>query len=269
MRKPNFQQIVKTTHSFASKHSPEILTALGITGLLGAMVMAVKATPKALALIDREVSERKGKDEGTTRIQDIPKTLPAKDVVALTWRCYVPSAVMSTVSIACLVGASAVNIKRNAALATAYTLSETALKEYKEKVVETIGEKREVQIRDEIAKDTIDKYPVTRQEVIVTNKGNTLFLDSVTGRYFESDIEKLKKAVNELNRRMRDEMYISLNDYYYEIGLPSVSIGNDLGWNIDRGYIDLEFSAQLTEDDRPCIVIGYGIAPRYDYGSLL
>lgn len=64
---------------------------------------------------------------------------------------------------------------------------------------------------------------------------------------------------------MRDDMYISLNDFYYEIGLRGISIGDDIGWDIDRGYIDLDFSSQLAEDGVPCLVIDYGVAPRYGY----
>ena len=54
---------------------------------------------------------------------------------------------------------------------------------------------------------------------------------------------------------MRDEMYISLNEFYYAIGLDGIKVGEDLGWNIDTGYIELDFSSQLAKDDTPCLVI--------------
>lgn len=189
------------------------------------------------------------------------------ETVQLTWKCYIPSAVIGGISICCLIGASSVNFRRNAALATAYTLSESALKEYQEKVIETIGEKKEQSVRDAIAKDKLEQNPVVSREVIITEKGNTLCYDIISCRYFRSDIDKIKKIENELNRRMRDEMYISLNDFYYELGLNGSSMGEDLGWNIDEGYIDLNFSSQLAEDGTPCLVINYKLAPRYDYRS--
>ena len=132
-------------------------------------------------------------------------------------------------------------------------------------MVETIGEKKEQSIRDAVAKDKMEKNPVSNREVVILERGNTLCFDTVSGRYFKSDIEKIKKAVNELNLRMRDEMYISLNEFYYEIGLNGTSIGDELGWNIDQGYIDLSFSSQLADDGTPCLVIEYHIAPRYDF----
>lgn len=253
MGKLNLSNIAKGVRTAMIKHSPEILTGIGIAGMITTTVMAVRATPKAIKLIEEE------KDR-----QNIERLKPI-DIIKTTWKCYIPAAITGGLSIACLIGASSVNARRNAALATAYTLSESALKEYQEKVIETIGKKKEQSVRDAIAKDRIDKNPVSSREVIITEKGNTLCYDSISGRYFKSDIDKLKKVENELNRRMRDEMYISLNEFYYEIGLNPISIGDDIGWNIDRGYIELNFSSQLTDDGNPCLVIDYQVAPRYDY----
>jgi hypothetical protein len=181
------------------------------------------------------------------------------------WKCYIPSAITGVTSTACLIGASSVNLRRNAALATAYTLSETALTEYREKVVETLGEKKEKVVRDAIAKDKVTNDPVNQQNIIITGKGETLCYDAMFGRYFRSDIDKLKKIANDLNRRMRDEMYISVNEFFYEVGLGDVAAGHDLGWNIDKGYIELEFSSQLASDGTPCLVIGFETPPTYGF----
>lgn len=239
------------------KHSPEILTGIGIAGMITTTVMAVRATPKALILIE----ERK-EEIGAEKLE-------AMDMVKTTWACYIPAAITGTLSVACLIGASSVNARRNAALATAYTLSESALKDYQGKVIEMFGEKKNEAVKDAVAKDKVEKNPVVTREVIITEKGNTLCYDAISGRYFKSDIEKIKKAECELNRQMLDDMYISLNDFYYEIGLDSVKLGDELGWNVDSGYIDLSFSSQLASDGTPCLVIDYSVAPRYDYRNLL
>lgn len=253
MKKPNMSKIIKDTGSVLQKYSPEILTGIGIAGMITATVMAVRATPKALMLI-----EEKKDDLEVCQLE--PKVL-----IATAWKCYIPSVAVGTVSVFCLIGASSVNMMRRAALATAYTLSESAFKEYQEKVVETIGEKKEEAVRDAIAKDKIENHPISAQQVIITEKGNTLCYDSASGRYFKSDIEKLRKTVNDLNMRMRDEMFISWNDFNYEVGLPQMSMGDELGWNIEQGYLELRFSSQLAEDGTPCLVIDYHVEPRYDY----
>lgn len=253
MNKLNLSQLAKNVQTAVKKHSPEILTGIGIAGMITTTVMAVRATPKALILI-----EEKKNDEDTDKLTPV-------ETVKAAWSCYIPAAVTGALSVACLIGASSVNVRRNAALATAYTLSESALKGYQEKVIETIGEKKEQSIKDSIAKDKLDKNPVGKREVIITEKGNTLCYDAVSGRYFRSDIDIIKKAINEINRNMLTDMYVSLNDFYYEIGLDNTKLGDDLGWNVNEGLIDLDFSSQLATDGTPCLVIDYCVAPRYDY----
>lgn len=259
-----------------SKHSPEILTGIGIAGMITTTFLAVRATPKALELIEekkdelnnKQVEERLDKNGDLRDYKEITK-LKFPDLFKATWKCYIPAAVTSVVSIACLVGASSVHIKRNAVLATAYQLSETALTEYKEKVIETIGEKKEEVIRDKVNKDRIEKNPVSKNNVIITDKGNTLCYDHMSGRYFKSDIDKINKAVNVINNRILHDFYASLNDLYSELGLYTVSLGDKLGWNSDMGLIEVEFSSQLADDGTPCLVMDFNKAPKYDYDRLI
>lgn len=122
--------IIKSIRTAMKKHSPEILTGIGIAGMITTTIMAVKATPKALILIEEK------KDELEADKLSLVETLKT------AWSCYIPSALVCTVSLCCLIGASSTNFRRNTALATAYTLSESSLKEYQEKVTHTIGEKK-------------------------------------------------------------------------------------------------------------------------------
>lgn len=251
MNTSSVTKFFKNVQLTMAKHSPEILTGIGIAGMIGTTILAVKATPKAIKLCEQVKHEK----EEPTKL----------DYVKATWKCYIPTAVTGTTSIACLIGASSVNARRNAALATAYKLSETAFVEYKDKVVETLGEKKEQVIKDKIAKEKIEKDPVTSKEVIVTDKGTTLCYDGLFGRYFKSDMETIKRAENTLNRHIVSYEYASLNDFYRELGLGPVNIGNDLGWRLDDGQIEIDFSSQLADDGTPCLVIMYNVAPKYDY----
>lgn len=237
------------------KHSPEILTAIGIAGMITTTIMAVKATPKAIMLIEEQ------------KLDNDVEFLSAFETVQTTWLCYVPSMIVCSGSVICLVCASTKNYKRNTAIATAYTLSESALKDYQEKVLEMVGPKKERTIKDSIAKEKLDNKPVGNTEIIITSSGNTLCFDAISGRYFKTNIDSIKKVVNELNRNMLDEMYISLNEFYYEIGLSSITIGDELGWNISEGLIEIDFSSQLSDDGTPCLVIGYLVAPKYDFSK--
>lgn len=255
MRKISIPQFANSMKSLMIKHSPEILTGIGIAGMISTTIMAVKATPKALWLLNEEENR---KERDLTKIEQIKAG----------WKPYIPAAITGTISVACLVGASSINFRRNTVLAAAYSLSETALLEYKDAVVETVGEKKEQVIQDKIAKRQIEKNPINSKEIVFTDKGNTICYDVVSGRYFKTDIDELKKSVNRLNHNLMSEMYISLNEFYYAIGIGGIGIGDDLGWNIDNGLIELSYSSQLAEDDTPCLVINYNVAPRYDYRNL-
>ena len=254
MNKAGLKQTIKSAERVLTKYSPGILTGIGIAGMIGATFMAVKATPKALYLIETKKEE-----------SEVEELTPV-ETIKTCWKCYIPATLATVLSIICLIGASTVSAKRNAALATAYSISEAALREYQEKVVEVVGEKKEKAVRDAVAKDQIERDPVTKSEVvIIDSNSNTLCYEPLSGRYFKSTIDKIKKAEIKLDRQMIQEMYVSLNDFYWEIGLDGTDLGDKMGWNLSKGYMDLSFSSQLADDGTPCAVIVYGIPPVYDY----
>ena len=264
MSKPNLSNLLKNAKTFASTHSPEILTGIGIAGMITTTILAVKATPRAMLLLEME---RELKNAESDRDESVELT--PVEVVKATWKCYIPAVVTGTMSVACLIGASSVHVKRTAALATAYKLSETALTEYREKVIETIGENKEKSVREKVHKEQIDSNPVSKNEVIITKKGSTLCYDAISGRYFKSDIDKIRKAENNLNKKMLNDMYVSLNDFYDELDLDHINIGYDLGWNLDDGLINLDFSSHIADDGTPCIVVDYRVAPKYGFSKFL
>ena len=254
MSKERLKRTIKSAGRVLTKYSPGILTGIGITGMIGATFMAVKATTKALYLIEAKKEE-----------SEVEELTPV-ETIKTCWKCYIPATLTTVVSAACLIGASTVSAKRNAALATAYSISEAALREYQEKVVEVVGEKKEKAVRDAVAKDQIERDPVTKSEVVIIDSNyNTLCYEPLSGRYFKSTIDKIKKAEIKLDRQMIQEMYVSLNDFYWEIGLDGTDLGDKMGWNLSKGYMDLSFSSQLADDGTPCAVIVYGIPPVYDY----
>ena len=254
MNKEGLKRTIKSAERVLAKYSPGILTGIGIAGMIGATFMAVKATPKALYLIETKKEE-----------SEVEELTPV-ETIKTCWKCYIPATLATVLSIICLIGASTVSAKRNAALATAYSISEAALREYQEKVVEVVGEKKEKAVRDAVAKDQIERDPVTKSEVvIIDSNSNTRCYEPLSGRYFKSTIDKIKKAEIKLDRQMIQEMYVSLNDFYWEIGLDGTDLGDKMGWNLSKGYMDLSFSSQLADDGTPCAVIVYGIPPVYDY----
>lgn len=256
MNKTDVTKFIRGVKKSVIKHTPEILTGVGIVGMFTTTVLAVTATPKALRLIE-EKKEQEQIDE-----------LPVLEVVKVAWKPYIPAAVTATLSTACLIGASSVSNRRNAALAAAYALSKADFKEYKEKVVEVIGEKKEQQVREEVSQKKVNENPSGNNVVYITGKGSTKFFDPQSGRWFEHDIEKIRKAVNKLNRDMLSDNYISLNEFYDEIGLAHTDLGDRMGWNISTGLIEIAFSPCMDEDEKPCISLDYLYPPEYDFAKL-
>lgn len=255
----NTEVIRKTTGKLGqaiARNSPTILTGLSVAGLVSTVILAVRATPKAMTILEEEMYDR----------QPCGVKLTKMEAVKLTWKYYIPAAVMGGVTIGCIIGANSIHLRRNAALASVYSITEATLKEYRSKVIETIGEKKEKAIKDEIHKDRVKNHPVKDSEVILTNFGETLCYDSISGRYFKSDIEKIRKVQNDLNSKLIHSMYISLNELYDALGLSSIKMGEDLGWVVEDGMMEFDFSSQLTENGTPCLVLDYSVNPKSDYG---
>ena len=259
MNVSKFSVSARRLGKFLKRKSPVILTGIGIAGMVTSTVMAVKATPKALALID---IQKEREEEG------LEPPLTKAETVKLTWKYYIPSATIGIVSIACLIGANTVNGKQKAALATAYALSETTLHTYKDKVVELLGDEKAKEVQTAVAQDKVNATPVKDKEVIITSKGEHLCYEPLSGRYFKSDIESIKRDANDLNREMQTSIYMTLNDWYSQLGLKPVdgSIGETCGWCIDDGLIDVSFSACVAEDGTPCLVLDYISSPKYING---
>lgn len=151
MTKETLTKFTRSLKGTVTKRSPEILTGIGIAGMITSVFLAGKATVKAVRIAD-------GLDHIDRNTYDVVSPTK-KEVVKACWKLYIPAALTATASTACLIGASSVNFKRNAAITAAYKLSETALAEYKDAVVETIGEKKEKAVKEKVAKSRLRRNP--------------------------------------------------------------------------------------------------------------
>ena len=261
MERKGIGKAIKTLGRTFSKNSPAILTVCAVGGLVTTAILAVKATPKALELIARrEVSKANEKGCGPC---DTDAQLTTHEIIQTAWKCYIPACAVGLTSIACIIGANRVSHRRNAALASVYTITEAAFKEYQAKVAETIGKNKELKVRDDISADRIRNNPPGTNEVIFTGKGEVICYDSLSGRHFKSDIEHIRRVVNDLNKELLSEMFLTLNDLYYALGLSGTKLGDEMGWDVDKGLLEIQFSSQLTEAGEPCLVLNYDVMPKF------
>lgn len=233
---------------FVKANSPAILTATAVVGVATTAIFAARGHHRAMIDIMHAESEM-GRD------------IDLQEKVRLTWQYYLPPLTVGLATMGCIIGANTVHSKREAALMTAYTLSEKAFSEHKEKIKERFGENKANQVRDDINQDRLDNNPTKSNQVLITGSGDSLCYDAYTGRYFKSTYEAIRRAVNDLNAQINNDMYASQNDFNQYLGLPPTQFGDEFGWNSDNRLLDLAITGGLSDDGQPCLVLNYNIHP--------
>lgn len=236
-----------------TKNAPAILVGVGTASVIAGAVCACKASWKAKEVHSAMHMER-GYVEPELKQEYLKRVAPS----------FIPVVILTGGGIACFMAARRLDLKKQMAMASAYSmLSETA-NLYQDKVIERLGQEQHEEIMNEIAEqDLITKFPATYEEesgvaIVAPGKGDVLVFDKVTGRYFYSDLARLKDAEAEVTRRCLDEMSVTVNDFYEAMGLPDVSyVGNAIGWDAMKCPPDIFYRSMLDENNRPCLVLVY------------
>ena len=246
--------LVDQSRLFLKRNASTILTCVGAVGVVATSVMAVKATPKAIDLLN---DARKEKGEELTKLETITVAGPA----------YIPAVAVGVGTIACIFGANVLNKRQQAALMSAYALLDNSHKEYKKKVEELYGEEAGSRIREEIAKDNYDE-----DEIDLTSGKTELFYDMFSNRYFESTIEDVQRAEYQLNRAMAMRDGVSLNEFYELLDIPPIDAGDEYGWTLGgcldmywQSWIDFTHETTTMDDGTECHIIVFQTEPILAY----
>lgn len=239
----------KDVKLFLSNNSPTILTCASIVGVISTVITASQDTIKAQDILHKSCPRDR------------------KEAAKITWKCYIPTAISAMSTIGCIVGSHYCSSKQKKALTSAYLLSQATLQEYQRKVIERIGKNKERDIQEEVAKGLADRQmpimgpTINNLDVIETGHGNSLFYDSVSERYFKSDLMYLQKIENDINRDIMTEMYFDWNEILYRIGQPYKEYGDTLIVDIDH---PLEFKPvpEIMENGQVRIVLTYKLYPK-------
>ena len=247
------KKIFSAVSKFARKNKPQILTGMGLSGFISFGVFVGIETVKAVRLVDERKKEL-----------NVEK-LPPKELLKTAAPCYIPAVISAGLSSACILGAGVENTRRTAAIATAYSISEKAFSEYKKEVVAKVGEKKEQEIAESIDQRRINHQASPSSDVLMIGDGEVLCFDTVTGRYFKSTKNDIERARNYINSTLIDENTATLNLFFSELDIPTVKVGEDIGWDIEREKLDIRYSSQITPEGKPCLVINYKTIPLYGY----
>jgi len=229
------------------KNSPEIMAGMAISGVVGTAYLAHQTGYKAATstfMFEIEGGKQVGAKERF------------KERARRTWKFYIPPVTTGVLTIACIVGGTKISRSRTAAITAAYSLTERAFSEYKEKVQEKLGERKEQNLKDELAQDRVRKIS-TSPDVILVGKGSIMCIELRSGRPFLGDMELIKRAEVEINDRIIRCDYASLAEFHNEIGISPTPDAGDFGWVHERGLLKLDISTTLSDRDIPCIAFDY------------
>lgn len=252
MKLPKF---VKSIADVAVKHENGILTAVTIAGTLAAVYFAIKDTPKCIEVLD----ELNSKDEEVTNLDK------AKAVLPIMGRTMMATAVAVGGAL-CNFKSTSKQIKELTGALETVSSGYSVLKSIQEEYRKEVGEEKAKEIEEKVVKNSI-VYDKTNDasRIITTGHGQDLFYDAWSGRYFLSDINYVKKVVNDLNYQLMNEMHITANEFYANLGLPGIDAGKTLGWYVDYGQIDVQYFVEMDECDKPYTTMVFRNEPIFDH----
>ena len=244
---------------FIVKHAPTILTGVGTAGVVAAIILTAKKAPDA----KKELDEAKEEWEA---VEDKEKRVKADYIfkkIRIGAKHYWGVAVIVGGAIICFWTANRISLKRIMSAVTAASIAAKSKEELEEKIKELDGEKHLQKIKDEIDGDKIKNDPPVMDKIYNTGYGNHLCYEPITGRYFYSNIEKVKLAVIECKKMLLNDQYLSIQDWFNELNIDTTDL--HLCWSIedpnDVNDFDIHFSSQLTSEGIPVLVIQYETNP--------
>lgn len=219
------------------EYSPQIMTGLGAVGVGATAWFTAKATWRL-----REIYEERYDYE--------PEWF---EVARDYWHLYIPAVTSAGVTILCIVGAQRINSNRLAGVTAAYAFSESTFRQYKDRVVKEMGEKKEGEMRADLAQEKLDGTPPT---ALVIGDAEILCYDAVSMRPFKSTWADLQNYRNQINHSCHIHDWASLDEWYDLVGLRRTKMSGEVGWKSDK-LLELDISAIMTEDKRPAFHIDF------------
>lgn len=241
--------IQKVKHGL-KQASPAILTCIGAIGVVATSVMAVRATPKAIFLLEQAVDE---KGEELTKLE----------VVRVAGPVYIPVLAIGVSTISCIFGANILNKRNQASLTSAYALLSESYQRYRKAANTVYGEDANSKIKAQMAKDTYvsaDGYSVYSADLDPESE-KILCYDLYSQRYFTATMAAVLNAQYHVNRNLCLRGDVTVNEFYEFLGVDKIDNGDEIGWSIDElieggiMWLDFENSQTVLDDGMVCCVV--------------
>lgn len=247
-----------------SKHSPLLLTVVGVAGLVTAGVLAARATLKLEEVIDTNEVELKWAKE-SVETMDAPESVVAKQIIKNVVRIgklyWVPITLAAGSTVMVLAGHHILN-QRYAGLVVAYKGLETAFANYRQRVIEQYGEEVDKDFRLGLRTETIEDENGKKKKVKVSDgvdKSEYMFDFGPHNINFSGNMEHnmffLRGHQNIANDILRSRGQLFLSEVLDMLGFERTPASIVTGWLYDPQ------SPKATGDD----YVEFGIdADRYE-----
>ena len=263
------------------KYSPDILFGLGVTGIVGAAVMAANASrsfDSTKAQFDDYLAA--ARDQFDIDMQQYDDPVSAKKhlgesyirAVAVWVKLYGPAVGLGLTSIGLLATGHIQSRQRIATSLAAYAALDQAYRQYRERVIEKYGEdtddefrfgkpeKRSFKVTGKDGKQKTEKF-----EVYTDVSETSAFFDEYSLQWRnDSALNKffLKSEQSYFNDRLNTVGHVFLNEVWDALGIPRTSTGALVGWVrshdkenvIDFGIFSTKNSAFTNGHESACLI---------------
>lgn len=262
------------------KHSPEILMAAGIVGVVTSAVMACKATTKLSGILEESKKEidqiheyvevngysKKYTEEDSKKDLVISYTKMSMKLV----KVYAPSVILGLLSITSILASNNIIRKRNMALAAAYAAIDSNFKDYRNRVVERFGKELDRELKynikpkeieetiiDEEGNEVVVKKTVNNAEVNLPSEYAKVFdeFSSCWTKDADYNLTFLRRIQDQANDKLRLRGHLFLNEVYDMLDIPRTAAGAVVGWIYDKNrensdsYVDFGLYDNLINDE--------------------
>lgn len=244
------------------QNASTLLTCLGAGGVVTTVVLAIKATPKAMdklqtAQIDKGEDILDGRREGEVVRNDdgslqLPK-LTILETVQVCWKEYLPTIAIGAGSLVCIFGSNVLSRRQQASMAAAYTALASAFEGYRDKVKAICGPDTDEMIQRAIEQEKQDE----EDDRPPWDEVQTFYLEcnGCSAKFFERTMEQVMRAEYEANRLFILKGSLTLNEFLQIMDLPKVETGDSVGWEEYIGetqfgyrWIDFNHRYFITDD---------------------
>lgn len=268
------------------KFSPQILTVVGVAGVVTAGVLAAKATLKLEDVIDIAKADMDAVNEKKTHLtaEEYSSTAHKKDVTKVYFKTaknlgkiYGLPVSLGVVSISMIIGGQGIQYKRTVGAVAAYKTLEETFEKYRSRVVEEFGEDKDKEFRTsyKVSEETDTEGNVTatvhgdfkdQDWVAIYGEDNPNWKNSP-----DYNLMFVKAQETFANQLLGTRGHVLLNDIFDSLGMPRTHDGAVVGWVLDKdgpnfidfGIQDLQSkSARILGTDEElgdCIMLDFNV----------